>query len=116
MAAPTKTIWYYELPLPEGRKNYTKTKPLQFEEFADCLKWFQLKRRKETDQAWKVAVKDVIETDKTGNLISVNLDVKNPNSVEALEHLPPEKLVEDILEKEHRIIEIIEEIRLELKE
>src|SRR5581483_11093023 len=25
---PTKEIWLYEHPLPEGRKNYTKTKPL----------------------------------------------------------------------------------------
>jgi type I restriction enzyme M protein len=31
---PTDTIWYYELPLPEGRKKYSKTAPLQFEEFA----------------------------------------------------------------------------------
>ena len=33
-SGPTKEVWYYEQPLPEGRKNYTKTKPLQFEEFA----------------------------------------------------------------------------------
>ena len=33
-SGPTKDIWYYEQPLPEGRKNYTKTQPLQFEEFA----------------------------------------------------------------------------------
>jgi type I restriction enzyme M protein len=26
-SGPTKDIWYYEIPLPEGRKNYTKTKP-----------------------------------------------------------------------------------------
>src|SRR4030043_566269 len=32
---PTKEIWYYEQPLPEERKNYTKTKPMQFEEFED---------------------------------------------------------------------------------
>ena len=31
---PTKEIWYYEQPLPEGRKKYTKTAPMQFEEFA----------------------------------------------------------------------------------
>ena len=31
---PTKEIWYYEHPLPEGRKQYTKTYALQFEEFA----------------------------------------------------------------------------------
>lgn len=26
-SGPTKHIWYYEMPLPEGRKNCTKTKP-----------------------------------------------------------------------------------------
>jgi type I restriction enzyme M protein len=30
-SGPTKEIWYYEQPLPEGRKNYTKTHPLQLE-------------------------------------------------------------------------------------
>src|SRR5262249_14194170 len=49
---PTKEIWYYEQPLPEGRKQYTKTAPLQFEEFADCLKWWS--KRKENERAWKV--------------------------------------------------------------
>lgn len=111
----TKEIWYYELPLPEGRKNYTKTKPLQFEEFADCIKWFAAKRRKENDHAWKVAAKDVLKLDEGGQVISCNLDVKNPNSAEALEHLPPEQLVADILDKERRIIEIMEEVRGELK-
>ncbi len=31
---PTEDIWYYEHPLPEGRKNYTKTKLLRFN---DCI-------------------------------------------------------------------------------
>ena len=39
-SGPTKDVWYYEQPLPEGRKNYTKTQPIQFEEFADCLAWW----------------------------------------------------------------------------
>ena len=42
---PTKEIWYYEQPLPEGRKSYTKTKPMQFEEMEDCIKWWN--KRKE---------------------------------------------------------------------
>lgn len=113
-SGPTKEIWYYELPLPEGRKNYSKTKPLQFEEFADCTKWFLLKRRKETDQTWRVAATDVLKYDDSGTLVSCNLDIKNPNGAESLEHLPPEKLVDDILAKERRIIEIMEEIKAEL--
>ena len=25
---PTRDIWYYEMPLPEGRKKYSKTAPM----------------------------------------------------------------------------------------
>ncbi|MCC9601029.1 type I restriction-modification system subunit M [Stieleria sp. JC731] len=113
-SGPTKAIWYYELPPPEGRKNYTKTKPIQPNEFDDVAKWFALKRRKETDNAWRVSVDDVLKYDDTGALVSCNLDQKNPKSAEALEHLPPEKLADDILVKERRIIEIMEEIKAEL--
>lgn len=49
---PTDTIWYYELPLPEGRKKYSKTAPLQFEEFAQAAAWWNA--REEGPQAWKV--------------------------------------------------------------
>jgi len=49
---PTETIWYYELPLPEGRKKYSKTAPLQFEEFAAAQAWWN--DRQEGPQAWKV--------------------------------------------------------------
>jgi type I restriction enzyme M protein len=48
---PTDTIWYYELPLPDGRKKYSKTAPLQFEEFACALAWWNA--REEGPQAWK---------------------------------------------------------------
>ena len=36
----TKEVWYYELPPPEGRKKYSKTKPIRYEEFADCQAWW----------------------------------------------------------------------------
>ncbi|MBK7464056.1 MAG: N-6 DNA methylase [Betaproteobacteria bacterium] len=49
---PTDTIWYYELPLPQGRKKYSKTAPLQFEEFAPAQAWWNA--REEGPQAWKV--------------------------------------------------------------
>lgn len=49
---PTGDIWYYELPLPEGRKKYSKTAPLQYEEFAPCLAWWE--QREENAQAWRV--------------------------------------------------------------
>jgi type I restriction enzyme M protein len=104
---PTKEIWYYEQPLPEGRKSYTKTKPMQFEEFGDCIKWWS--KRKENDLAWKVKATDVAAN-------NFNLDIKNPNGKEDYEHQPPEKLVEDIILKEKRILEIMAEIKQVLAE
>ena len=112
-AGLTKEIWFYEHPLPEGRKNYTKTQPLQFEEFAACMAWW--KNREENDRAWKVSVDDVLKHDESGNLVSANLDIKNPKGKQDFEHLPPEQLADDILKKEQRITEIIAEIKRSLE-
>jgi type I restriction enzyme M protein len=105
----TKEIWYYEQPLPEGRKTYTKTQPLQFEEFAPCLEWW--KKREANERAWKVQASDVLKYDESGTLVSGNLDIKNPSAKQDFEHLPPEQLADDILKKEQRIAEIMGEIK-----
>lgn len=101
-SGPTKHVWYYEQPLPNGRKQYTKTMPMQFEEFKDCLAWWN--KRKETDRAWKVSAKDILAN-------GCNLDIKNPRGKQDLEHLPPEQLVENILAKEDKIMDIMKEIQ-----
>src|SRR5215472_14698129 len=113
-SGPTRDIWFYEQPLPEGRKNYTKTSPIQFEEFDGCLRWW--KKREENERAWKVKAADVLKYDGGGSLKAVNLDRKNPNAATDFEHLPPEKLADDILKKEQRIAEIMLEIKRTLGE
>ena len=60
-------------------------------------------------------MRDVIKRGENGgNGVTVNLDIKNPNAAEELEHLPPEQLVEDILNKEREIISIVEKIKADL--
>jgi len=99
---PTGEVWYYEHPLPEGRKNYTKTQPLQFEEFAPLIAWW--KHREENERAWKVPAEELLAN-------NCNLDRKNPRAKQDITHLPPEQIVASILEKERRIAEIMERIR-----
>ncbi len=101
-SGPTKEVWYYEQPLPEGRKNYTKTAPIQFEEFAACQAWW--KKREENERAWKVSAAELLAND-------CNLDRKNPRAATDITHLPPEELVASILNKEQRIAEIMGSIR-----
>jgi len=108
-SGPTDTIWYYEHPLPEGRKQYTKTRPLRYEEFEPLLAWWG--ERQENERAWKVAVDEVLKYDGEGNLLSANLDLKNPRGGEDLEHVPPEKLVASIVEKEQQILALMAEIQ-----
>lgn len=108
-SGPTKEIWYYEQSMPQDRKTYTKTQPMRFEDFEACLAWWN--KREEHDRAWKVRATDVLKYDAEGNLVSANLDMKNPRAVEDFEHLPPEKLVDNILAKEETIRNIILEIR-----
>ena len=103
-SGPTKEIWYYEQPLPEGRKNYTKTQPLQFEEFAPCLAWWR--NREENEPR--------LEGRGRGDLLAntaATSTSRTPTPPPDLEHLPPEQLVESILEKEQRIVEIMGEIK-----
>lgn len=106
-SGPTGDVWYYEHPLPEGRKNYTKTAPIQFEEFAPCQSWWA--KRKEDERAWKVSAAEILAN-------NCNLDRKNPRAKEDIAHLPPEQLASSILEKEQKIVQIIERIKSLLSE
>ena len=105
-SSSTKDVWYFEHPLPEGRKNYTKTQPIQFGEFEPCLKWWN--KREENDQAWKMSGAELIAG-------GCNLDQKNPRGSVQIDHLPPDQLAEDILKKELRIAELMREIKQALR-
>lgn len=110
-SGPTTEIWYYEHPLPEGRRQYTKTNPLRFEEFEPCLTWWTKRSNGDNDRAWRVKASDVLKYDAEGNLLSADLDIKNPNAKEDFEHMPPEKLVEEILNKEQQITAILTDMK-----
>jgi len=81
---------------------------MEYAEFDDCLTWWN--DREENTHAWKVTSSDVLRYDAEGRLLSVNLDIKNPNSLEAMDHRPPEELIADMLEKELRVKGIMEEL------
>ena len=101
---PTKNIWYYEHPYPAGQKSYNKSKPIRIEEFEAEKKWW--KKRKETDFAWKVPVKEIIES-------GYNLDRKNPNAKD--EGLgDPDELLAQYEGLQEQIAETREKLKQEL--
>lgn len=101
----TGDIWFYEHPLPEGRKKYTKTSPIQFEEFEPLKQWWS--KRSEGTQAWKVSAEGVLAK-------GANLDLPNPNAADELERLPAAELVKRALTAERALIEILEDVQKQL--
>lgn len=97
----TKAVWFYEIPPPEGRKKYSKTKPMRFEEFTACQTWWGA--RTENECAWRVAIGDL----EAGGF---NLDLHNPNRAEDLAHRAPSALAEEALEVEREIIGMLERL------
>jgi len=98
----TKDIWFYEQPLPEGRKNYTKTQPLHFDAFSPCFEWWS--SREENEHAWRVQAADIAAA-------GYNLDSKNPRGTEYVAYLSLEKIIENIVAKERKMAGMIEDIR-----
>jgi len=81
--SPTKEVWYYQHPYPQGAKSYNKTKPMRIEEFEPEKTWWE--NRVENDFAWRVPVQQIIDN-------NYNLDIKNPN-IQDPTHIAPSKLL-----------------------
>lgn len=100
----TKQVWFYEIPPPAGRKKYTKTKPIQFQEFASCQAWWS--KREETEHAWRVPVADLEGDD-------FNFDLRNPNRPDDT-HRPPEDLLAELVMTERQILGLLQDLQNEI--
>jgi len=90
---PTKEVWFFEHPYPEGYKAYSRTRPLTIQEFDREKSWWggaEREGRKAGEYAWKVTVEDIAAR-------NYNLDCKNPHEV-AVNHRDPEELMEEYLD------------------
>ncbi|MFM2269329.1 MAG: hypothetical protein RL757_2770, partial [Bacteroidota bacterium] len=101
---PTKDIWYYEHKLPEGQKSYSKTKPIQFDEFKPLIEWWN--NRTENEVAWKVNVK---------TLKNFDLDIKNKNVVEEEDNINSNDCIELFEQSLNRVHFLFNEIKNSLK-
>lgn len=102
----TDSVWYYELPLPEGYKSFSKTKPMQSKHFEEVREWWN--DREETERAWQVKKEEIIESD-------YNLDMNNPNIKEEDNH-DPKELLRKYNEVQNEIKGLQELLKKELKD
>ena len=59
---PTKETWFYRVDMPEGYKNFSKTKPMKLEHFNEALNWWENREEIEVDgfpKAKKYTVEEI---------------------------------------------------------
>ncbi|MCF1431911.1 MAG: type I restriction-modification system subunit M [Shewanella sp.] len=105
---PTKEVWFYEHPYPAGVKNYSKTKPMKFEEFQAEIDWWGneadgFASRVENKHAWKVSIDEIIAR-------NFNLDIKNPYQGEVVSH-DPDELLQSYQTQQQEITELRNQLK-----
>lgn len=109
---PTRETWYYELPLPEGLKKFSKGSPIQDEHFAkvralwaawDACRRGDSSRPEPTANSWIVPASEIKARE-------YDLTARNPNQAETTAHRHPVEITASLLEKEREILSIIEEL------
>lgn len=105
---PTKEIWYYEIPLPDGLTNqYTKTKGITHKEFDPVRSWWE--DREENEHAWKVDISEIEDR-------NYNLDINNKNNSKDKELPAPKELLTEFLSIQKEITRETGEILEQIKE
>ena len=91
---PTKETWFYRVDVPEGYKNFSKTRPMKLEHFNDALNWWENREEIEVDgfpKAKRYMIDEIIER-------SYNIDLCGfPHEEEVI--LEPMDLIQEYQEK-----------------
>ena len=109
---PTKDVWFFEHPYPQGYKSYSRSKPLTIAEFDLEKKWWGgtgtngRKGRKTTENAWKISATEIAAR-------NYNLDCKNPHAVE-INHRDPAELMAEYQEITRQLSEAQHALKTEL--
>lgn len=107
--SPTNETWFYRLDMPEGYKNFSKTKPMQLSHFAPLMEWWD--NREEInidgfDKAKKYTIEELASLDYTLDLCGF------PQEETII--LSPDELLNDYYDKRQRLNDQIDTVLKEI--
>ena len=95
----TEEIWYYDMPIREGIKGYSKTKPPTLDDFATVTEW--MKNPEANKLAWKIIPSE---------LKDYNLEIDNPSKTEEGIDLSPHELIAQIISDEKKTLDLLTDV------
>ena len=106
---PTKETWFYRLDMPEGYKNFSKTKPMKLEHFAPAMEWWN-NRVEITEEGFDKAKSYTVDEIASRNY---NIDLCGyPHEEEEI--LAPKELIQQYQEKRASLNADIDRILAEI--
>ena len=109
----TERIDYYDIPLPEGYKSFSKTKPFKSIHLDGVRKWMnsnEVAEKREADEnVYSVYINDI----KNNNY---NLDFKNPNKINEEYELSLAELLNDLDNRSNTINSLVSKLNEALQE
>lgn len=107
----TTETWFYRLDMPEGYKNFSKTKPMELKHFAPAMDWWENREEISVDgfdKAKKYTVEEIAEK-------NYNIDLCGyPHEEEEI--LPPKELIQQYQEKRASLNADIDRILAQITE
>lgn len=108
---PTEETWFYRLDMPEGYKNFSKTKPMKLKHFAPAMDWWDNREEINVDGFDKAKKFTVEEIDAR----NYNIDLCGyPHEEEEI--LPPKELIQQYQEKRASLNADIDRILAQITE
>ena len=108
---PTEETWFYRLNMPEGYKNFSKTKPMELKHFDSAMDWWNNREEINVDgfdKAKKYAVEEIAAR-------NYNIDLCGyPHEEEEI--LPPKELIQQYQEKRASLNADIDRILAQITE
>lgn len=100
---PTKEVWYYDVPLPEGYRSFSKTKPFRNIHLDGVRSWWN-NRDVEDINTYKVTVDEIKNKE-------YNLDFKNPNKVSEEKEFTLVELLTDLDKRANNIARLVDKLK-----
>jgi type I restriction enzyme M protein len=106
-SAETTGTWFFEVQMPDERKKFTKTRPIQIAHLQECIDWWGNKQA--SQNAWYVSRDEMVAR-------GLDLDFPNPNNPQSTLSQDPKELIARMLANQEALSQAVHRLEVLVEE